>query len=56
MELQLVRDEIEHVRRQIARQRKDMRDLQRAGISTTAAARSQKSALDQGARRCATDG
>lgn len=34
MQLPTIRAEIEHMRRQIARQRKEMLDLQRAGIST----------------------
>jgi len=32
MQLSYVRSEIEHMRRQILRQRKEIRDLQRAGI------------------------
>jgi hypothetical protein len=32
-----IRNEIEHMRRQILRQRKEIRDLQRAGISTKSA-------------------
>ena len=38
MQLAHIRSEIEHMRRQIARQRKEMLDLQRAGISTKPAA------------------
>jgi hypothetical protein len=34
MELSYIRNEIEHMRRQILRQRKEIQDLQRAGIST----------------------
>jgi hypothetical protein len=34
MQLATIRAEIEHMRRQIARQRKEMLDLHRAGIST----------------------
>jgi hypothetical protein len=34
MQLSSIRAEIEHMRRQIHRQRKEIRDLQRAGIST----------------------
>ena len=34
MQLSTIRAEIEHMRRQVARQRKEMLDLQRAGIST----------------------
>jgi hypothetical protein len=37
MGLDAVRNEIEHMRRQILRQRKEIRDLQRAGISTKSA-------------------
>jgi hypothetical protein len=37
MKLEAIRAEIEHMRRQIARQRKEIRDLQRAGISTVSA-------------------
>lgn len=37
MELALVRKEIEHMRRQIHRQRKDIQALQRAGICTGSA-------------------
>jgi hypothetical protein len=37
MDLRFIRGEIEHMRRQILRQRKEIRDLQRAGISTTCA-------------------
>jgi hypothetical protein len=37
MDLSFIRGEIEHMRRQILRQRKEIRDLQRAGISTTSA-------------------
>lgn len=37
MDLSFIRGEIEHMRRQILRQRKEMRDLQRAGISTKSA-------------------
>jgi hypothetical protein len=37
MQLTAVRTEIEHMRRQIARQRKEIRDLQRAGIPTKSA-------------------
>lgn len=37
MQLDALRSEIEHMRRQIARQRKEIRDLQRAGISTVSA-------------------
>jgi hypothetical protein len=35
--LEHLRDEIEHMRRQVARQRGEIRQLQRAGISTTSA-------------------
>jgi len=35
--LNFIRTEIEHMRRQILRQQKEIRDLQRAGISTTSA-------------------
>jgi hypothetical protein len=38
MDLSLIRAEIEHMRRQILRQRKEIQDLQRAGISTSSAA------------------
>jgi hypothetical protein len=38
MDLEATRAEIEYMRRQIARQRSDIRTLQRAGISTAAAA------------------
>ena len=34
MELDSIRNEIEHMRRQILRQRRETRDLQRAGIPT----------------------
>ena len=34
MDLNGIRGEIEHMRRQILRQRKEIQDLQRAGIST----------------------
>ena len=37
MEIPAIRAEIEHMRRQILRQRREIRDLQRAGISTTSA-------------------
>jgi hypothetical protein len=37
MDLSFIRGEIEHMRRQILRQRKEIRDLQRAGIPTLAA-------------------
>ena len=37
MELTAIRAEIEHMRRQILRQRREIRDLQRAGIPTIAA-------------------
>ena len=37
MDLSFIRGEIEHMRRQILRQRKEIQDLQRAGISTTSA-------------------
>jgi hypothetical protein len=37
MELTAIRAEIEHLRRQILRQRREIRDLQRAGIPTTSA-------------------
>jgi hypothetical protein len=37
MDLNFIRGEIEHMRRQILRQRKEIRDLQRAGISTRSA-------------------
>ena len=37
MGLDHIRNEIEHMRRQILRQRKEIRSLQRAGISTVAA-------------------
>ena len=37
MQLAAIRAEIEQMRRQIARQRKEMLDLQRAGISTRSA-------------------
>jgi hypothetical protein len=37
MQLSAVRSEIEHMRRQIHRQRGEIRDLQRAGISTVSA-------------------
>ena len=37
MQLEALRAEIEYMRRQIARQRSDIRTLQRAGISTAAA-------------------
>jgi hypothetical protein len=37
MELTATRAEIEHMRRQILRQRREIRDLQRAGIPTTSA-------------------
>lgn len=37
MQLPQIRAEIEHMRRQIHRQRKDIQALQRAGISTTSA-------------------
>ena len=37
MQLIAVRAEIEHMRRQILRQRKEIQNLQRAGISTTSA-------------------
>lgn len=37
MDLNFIRDDIEQMRRQILRQRKEIRDLQRAGISTTTA-------------------
>jgi hypothetical protein len=37
MDLNFIRAEIEQIRRQIQRQRKEIRDLQRAGISTTSA-------------------
>ena len=37
MQLPQIRAEIEHMRRQIHRQRKDIRALQRAGISTVSA-------------------
>jgi hypothetical protein len=37
MDLSVIRGEIEHMRRQILRQRKEIQDLQRAGISTLAA-------------------
>ena len=36
-DLHYLRAEIERMRRQLARQRKEIRDLQRAGISTKAA-------------------
>jgi hypothetical protein len=36
-DLPYLRAEIEHMRRQIVRQRKEMRDLERAGIPTTSA-------------------
>jgi hypothetical protein len=37
MGLDAIRNEIEHMRRQILRQRKEIRDLQRAGIPTKSA-------------------
>ena len=37
MDLNVIRGEIEHMRRQILRQRKEIQDLQRAGISTVSA-------------------
>jgi hypothetical protein len=37
MQLSSIRAEIEHMRRQIHRQRKEIRDLQRAGIPTGSA-------------------
>ena len=37
MDVNVVRGEIEHMRRQILRQRKEIQDLQRAGISTKSA-------------------
>jgi hypothetical protein len=37
MQLPAVRAEIEHMRRQIHRQRREIRDLQRAGIPTVSA-------------------
>ena len=37
MELNFIRGEIEHMRRQILRQRKEIRALQRAGIPTKSA-------------------
>jgi hypothetical protein len=37
MQLSSIRAEIEHLRRQIHRQRKEIRDLQRAGIPTGSA-------------------
>jgi len=37
MQLSAVRSEIEHMRRQVHRQRREIRDLQRAGISTKSA-------------------
>jgi hypothetical protein len=37
MQLSTVRSEIEHMRRQIHRQRREIRDLQRAGIPTGSA-------------------
>jgi hypothetical protein len=37
MDLNGIRAEIEHMRRQIPRQRKEIQDLQRAGISTSSA-------------------
>ena len=37
MDLSFIRGEIEHMRRQILRQRKEIRDLQQAGIATLAA-------------------
>lgn len=39
MGIDAIRNEIEHMRRQIARQRKDILRLQRAGIDLTAAER-----------------
>jgi hypothetical protein len=37
MQLEYVRNEIEHMRRQILRQRREIKDLQRAGIPTKSA-------------------
>jgi hypothetical protein len=37
MQLETIRTEIEYMRRQIYRQRKDIRSLERAGISTKSA-------------------
>jgi hypothetical protein len=37
MGLEALRNEIEHMRRQILRQRREIRDLQRAGIPTKSA-------------------
>ena len=37
MDLRVIRGEIDQMRRQIQRQRKEIQDLQRAGISTTSA-------------------
>jgi hypothetical protein len=37
MDLSFVRAELEHMRRRILRQRTEIRDLQRAGISTSSA-------------------
>jgi hypothetical protein len=37
MGLDAIRNEIEHMRRQIHRQRREIQDLQRAGISTQSA-------------------
>jgi hypothetical protein len=37
MQLEAIRTEIEYMRRQIQRQRKDIQSLQRAGISTATA-------------------
>ena len=37
MDLRVIRAEIDQMRRQILRQRKEIQDLQRAGISTTSA-------------------
>jgi hypothetical protein len=51
--LDLIRSEIEHMRAQVSRQRKEILQLQRAGIPTTSAKALPQRMLDKIDRLCA---
>jgi hypothetical protein len=51
--LELIRSEIEHMRAQVSRQRKEILQLQRAGIPTTSAKALLQRMLDKIDRLCA---
>ena len=51
--LDLIRSEIEHMRAQVSRQRKEILQLQRAGIPTTSAKALLQQMLDKIDRLCA---